>query len=134
MTSIRRFPSLLAAVLALAACGGQNAVPGGTTVPPPIPARRHAASKPSVSPKALDFKTTPTLKLKVSEAKYTGPFALSVSPAGMVKLKPTKAKGPSATISVTALNAGTGTLTIKDNHGGTAVVKVTVTQGVIIIQ
>jgi len=124
------------AVLALTACSGARPglEPSGVAAVPNAALAPFAAAKIGSTPSKLNFTTTPSMKLTVSEKKYTGKFTLSVSPSNLVKLSPSSAKGPSAKITVTASNAGTGSISISDQNGGKAIVPVTVTQGVIIIQ
>jgi hypothetical protein len=87
-------------------------------------------------PHALNFTTVPTLVMRLKEPKYKGKFHFLVTPRHFVKIAPATVKGPSAKITVTstATNPGTGTITILDDHGGKKNVPVTVTSGVIVIQ
>jgi hypothetical protein len=124
--------------LALSGCGGSQpgALPGGagmvqnaasplkSTTPGPLKA----------TPTKLNFTTAPTMKLTVKESKYSGKFKLAVSPAHLIKLSSKAPKGPTAKVTITALAAGAGKITITDDHGGKKSVPFTVTQGVIIIQ
>jgi hypothetical protein len=123
--------------LVLSGCGGSqpSALPGGmaansasaplkTTVPGPLKA----------APTKLNFTTAPTMKLTVSESKYTGKFKISASPAHLIKISSKSPKGPTAKLTVTALHAGSGKISVSDDHGGKKSVPFTVTQGVIIIQ
>jgi hypothetical protein len=88
----------------------------------------------TATPKRLNFTTTPVLRLVIAEKRYKGKYKLAVFPPNLVKLSKKTAKGPSARIVVTALNAGVGQITIKDERGVKKIVPVSVTQGVIIIQ
>jgi hypothetical protein len=125
--------------LALSGCGGSqpSALPGAAGMV------QNAASAPlkttppgslKASPKKLNFTTAPTMKLTVSESKYTGKFELVASPKHLIKLSSKSPKGPSAKITITALQAGSGKITVSDDHGGKKSVPFSVTQGVIIIQ
>jgi hypothetical protein len=99
-------------------------VPFKSTTPGPLKA----------TPAQLNFATVPILKLTISESKYTGKFHVSVSPAHLIKLSSAAPKGPTAKLKATALNAGSGKISISDDHGGKKSVPFSVTQGVIIIQ
>jgi len=122
------------AIVALAACSNGQSMPlaSGTGSQPSVVAE--AIGKLTVNPTKLNFTTTPTLKLTVSEKGYTGKFTLKLSPAGIVKIKPATGKGPSLKVTLTAVAAGKATLTAKDAAGHTKAVPITVTQGVVIIQ
>jgi hypothetical protein len=124
--------------LALSGCGGSqpSALPGAGGMV------QNAASAPltsspgplKASPKKLNFSTSPTMKLTVSESKYTGKFKISISPAHLIGISSKSPKGPNAKLTVTAQHAGSGKISVSDDHGGTKNVPFTVTQGVIIIQ
>jgi hypothetical protein len=125
--------------LALSGCGGSQpgTLPGASGM---VQNGASAALEPSTTgplkaaPKALNFTTAPTMKLKISEAKYTGKFKLTVSPSHLIKLSSKTPKGPSSKLTITALQAGSGKITVSDDHGGKKNVPFSVTQGVIIIQ
>ena len=122
-----------AAVVALAACAGQNSTPsvsGQFAAAQPLA----ATVKITASPAKLNFTTSPTIKLTISETNYKGTFKLAMNPTGIVKLSKSTVKGPKATIKVTALNAGKTTITVTDQNSVKKTIPVTVTQGVIIIQ
>lgn len=129
--SRRAFAFAGIAVLLAACNAAQSSIPSGT---PTQPRLRAAGSKITASPAKLNFTTKPALKIAVSEKGYTGAFTLTVSPAGLVKIKPAKAKGPAVTLTVTAVDAGKGTLSISDASGNSVAVAVTITKGVIVIQ
>jgi hypothetical protein len=125
------------AAFALSACGGSPSA----MMPASSNALQSAAlmsQKPApplkVTPKALNFTVKPTLVMTISEAQYKGKFKVTVSPAKIVKIKPAKLKGPSVKVNIAAVAAGKAAITVTDDHGGSKTVKVTVTQGVIIIQ
>jgi hypothetical protein len=66
----------------------------------------------------------------VTENSYTGPLSAangSPSCAGIATFSPASGSGPSATFTVTAVAAGTCTIVVSDNHGGSVGVNVTVT-------
>ena len=86
------------------------------------------------SPKKLNFTTAPTMNLTVSESKYTGKFKITVSPAHLIGLSSKSPKGPTAKLTVDRATAGSGKISVSDDHGGKKSVPFTVTQGVIIIQ
>jgi len=125
------------AALALGACSGSHGglVPAaGMAAPDAAQSPLKAApSKLKTTPAELNFATKPVLKLRISEAKYSGKFKISASPKGLIKLSSTKGNGPNAKISITALKAGSGKITVTDDQGGKKVVPFTVTQAVIII-
>ena len=122
---------------ALSGCGGSQ--PGA--LPGPATMTQSAAIAPSITtgtlkatPTALNFTTSPTMNFTVRESKYTGKFKLAVSPKHLIKLSSATPKGPTAKVKVTAVNAGKGTISVSDDHGGKKSVPFTVTQGVIVIQ
>jgi hypothetical protein len=131
-----------AATLLFAACAGAGGGAPGSFNPalqsavPSVPSfiTDRASTRPKVSPKRLNFTTTPTLKLIVTESKYKGKFKLKVFGRGIVKLSSKTVKGPRAKVTITALKAGQGSITITDENGRKTVVPVSVTQGVIVIQ
>jgi hypothetical protein len=125
--------------LALSACGGSqpSALPGAGGMV------QNAANSPlktsspgplKASPKKLNFSTALTMKLTVSESNYTGKFKISISPKHLIGISSKSPKGPNAKLTVTAQHAGSGKISVSDDHGGTKNVPFTVTQGVIIIQ
>jgi hypothetical protein len=66
----------------------------------------------------------------VTENSYTGPLTAAngtPSCAGIATFAPAAGTGPSATFTVTAVAAGTCTIVVSDNHGGSVGVNVTVT-------
>lgn len=138
--SISLITPACAAILAfaLSGCGGSQpgALPGAAGMV------QNAASAPlktttgplKAAPKALNFTAAPTMKLTVSESKYTGKFKLVASPKHLIKLSSKSPKGPIAKLTITALQAGSGKITVSDDHGGKKSVPFSVTQGVIIIQ
>jgi hypothetical protein len=134
MTKNARCIHILFLAAAISSCAGQRDIPGSVSVAAPQNAANKATGKPTVSPKKLDFTTTPTLKLTVTEKGYSGNFTFSSSPKGIVKVHPSKGKGPSVSVEVTAVSAGSATLIVSDDHKGSATVAVTVSQAVIIIQ
>lgn len=127
----------LVAVLALEACGSQ-----GQTAVPAVPLAPGLAGSPSaapvhplnVLPKKLAFTTTRKLKLRISERKYRGKFAITVTPAGIVRISSRHPKGPDARVIVTAQSAGAAVIVVRDDAGGLVPIQVRVTQGVIVIQ
>jgi hypothetical protein len=124
--------------LALSGCGGSQP----STLPAAAGIGQNAASAPlkttpgplKAAPTKLNFSTAPTLKLTVSESKYTGKFKISSSPSHLIKISSKSPKGPTAKLTITALSAGSGKISVSDDHGGKKNVPFTVTQGVIIIQ
>jgi hypothetical protein len=131
--------ALSASVLALAlgACASSDRAFAPSTMDAPAAAVHLAPAatpKLGVSPAKLNFTTKPTIKMTISESKYTGKFKIAVSPAGIVKISTKSAKGPHAKVTVTAVAAGKATISVSDDQGGKKSVPVTVTQGVIIIQ
>ncbi len=54
----------------------------------------------------------------MSESKYTGKFKLIASPLHLIKLSSKSPKGPTAKLTITALQAGSGKITVTDDHGG----------------
>jgi hypothetical protein len=124
--------------LALSACGGSqpSALPGaGGTMQNAVNSPLTSSPGPlKASPKKLNFSTALTMKLTVSESKYSGKFNISISPAHLIGISSKSPKGPSAKLTVTALHAGSGKISVSDDHGGKKSVPFTVTQGVIIIQ
>jgi hypothetical protein len=124
--------------LALSACAGSSptALPGSAVTQSTIaaPFKTTAPGPLKATPAKLNFTTVVTLKFTVSEKSYTGKFKVSASPAGLIKLSSAAPKGPTAKLTATAINAGSGKISISDDHGGKKSIPFTVTQGVIIIQ
>ena len=126
--------------LALSACGGSqpSALPGAgggmAQNAASSPFKTSAPGPLKASPTKLNFTTAPTMKLTVSESKYTGKFKISISPKHLISISSASPKGPNAKLTVTAKHAGAGKISVSDDHGGKKSVPFTVTQGVIIIQ
>ncbi|PZR61027.1 MAG: hypothetical protein DLM53_10280, partial [Candidatus Eremiobacter antarcticus] len=83
-----------------------------------------------MTPDSLSFSDlSQTSSFTVSEAAYGGTFTQN-SPtgcAGIVSVSPATAGGPSATFNATSQGAGSCTLTVSDDHGGSVSIPVSVT-------
>lgn len=134
MFALSRCFAAVTAIAALAACSNGQPMPAASEIGSQPSIVDQASGKLTVNPTKLNFTTTPTLKLTISEKGYTGKFVLTLSPAGIVTIKPASGKGPSLKAILTAVAAGKATLTAKDANGHSKAVPITVTQGVIIIQ
>jgi hypothetical protein len=125
----------LALVLLAAGCG-RSFVPGadpGALSPTAAGSVAAATSPLKVTPSKLAFTTTRNLTLTIEEAGYSGTFKISNSKPKVAKAA-SSAHGPRAGLKVTALAAGSGTLTIRDSHGQSKKVQFGVTTGVVVIQ
>jgi hypothetical protein len=127
--------------LALSGCGGSQpgTLPGTSGMVQNFADAPLKSTKPGplkTTPTKLNFTTAPAMKFSVSESKYKGKFKITItsSPSKVIKISSKSPKGPTAKLTVTALHAGSGKITVSDDHGGKRNVKFTVTQGVIIIQ
>lgn len=102
---------------------GQTASEGVTVTPvvqPPL----------AVTPSSLTLNGTTPGQFTASETGYTGPFTIGTCTQNsqtIATVSPSTANGPSATITVTPVKAGSCTIAVADNHGQTASVSVTVT-------
>ncbi len=84
----------------------------------------------TVNPTSLSFNGTGSSKnqtFTASESNYSGPLsALSSNPV-VATVSPSTGNGPNQTFTVTPLAAGSATIIVTDNHGGSASVNVSVT-------
>ena len=129
-----------AAALALVACGGGSSSSGGTsfgpppTTPSPVPTSAPGQTLTLSASSLSIIAAGATVPVTVSESGYSGAFSVDAGACnGLATASPSSATGPSATISVTALAAGTCNIVISDaaQQKATIGVTVTVTQGVI---
>lgn len=82
-----------------------------------------------VAPLSLNFNGTSSAKnFTANETAYGGQFNASGC-AGIATITPASGNGPSATFSVNPLAAGSCTITVTDDHGGSRDISVTVTAG-----
>ena len=90
-----------ASMLALASSGCGGSQPGA--LPGTAGIVQNAANSPlntsspgplKASPNHLNFPTALTMKLTVSESKYTGNFKISISPKHLIGISSTSPKGP----------------------------------------
>lgn len=81
----------------------------------------------NVTPGTLTFTSTgaPAQTVNASETNYTGPFNVSGC-GGVASATPNPGTGPLQAFQIQPIGAGTCTLTISDNHGGSGAVGVTV--------
>jgi hypothetical protein len=128
---------LALAVLSAAGCGHvlPSAADTGFAAPQAalVSSRPTKPAKIKVTPGKLSFTTTKNLTLTIDEAGYTGKFTIANSKPKVAKAE-SSAKGPRAAVKVTALAAGSGTLTIRDSHKQSVKVPFGVTTGVVVIQ
>ena len=117
------FASMLA--LASSGCGGSQpgALPGTAGMVQNAASSSLKTSSPGplrTSPSHLHFPAggDPDMTLTVSESKYTGKFKISISPKHLIGISSTSPMGPTASFTVTAEKAGSGEITISDDHGG----------------
>ena len=142
----------IVAAAAIAGCNGGSSAPpsfstgvvvtptpGPTATPTPVPTATPTPSPtPTPVPAAIGGSAVALLltaagssaQFTVTENNYTGPFSAangSPSCAGIATFAPASNTGPSGTFTVTAVAAGTCTIVVTDNHGGSVGVNVTVT-------
>jgi hypothetical protein len=102
-----------------------TAIPTPTPTPTAVPA--------PIGGSAVSLSLTSagqTAQFTVTENSYPGPLTAAngtPSCAGIATFSPAAGTGPSATFTVTAVAAGTCTIVVTDNHGGSVGVNVTIT-------
>lgn len=118
-----------------AACGGGGGGGGGTPVPIPTSSPSGGGGTFAVAPDALSIDAVGTSqKLTVSEQNYSGVFTLDDSACTKYANVSGVTAGPSSTLTVTGLAAGTCSLSISDAAGNKKSVSVTVTSTSGVIQ
>jgi hypothetical protein len=113
--------------------------PAPTNTPTPTPTNTPTPS-PTPSPVPAPIGATGTTvsltaagntaQFQVTESGYSGPFTVangSPSCTGIATVSPSAGTGPSTTFTITAVAAGTCTIVVSDNHGGSVSVQVVVT-------
>lgn len=102
-----------------------TATPTPSPTPTPVPAPIGGSAV------SLSFTVAgSSAQFTVTENSYSGPFtAANGTPpcTGIATFAPASNSGPSGTFTVTAVAAGTCTIVVTDNHGGSVGVNVTVT-------
>lgn len=138
-TALAAFAMVAAAAIAGCTEGSTTSPPINNTIilPTPTPAPV-ATPTPTPAPAAIGgsaismtFTTAgSSAQFTVTENSYGGPLTAangSPSCAGIATFAPASGTGPSATFTLTAVAAGTCSIVVSDNHGGSVGVNVTVT-------
>jgi hypothetical protein len=107
--------------------------PSPTPTPTPTPSPTPTPVPAAIGGSAITLNFTvagSSAQFTVTENNYSGPLTAangSPSCSGIATFAPASGTGPSATFTVTAVAAGTCTIVVSDNHGGSVGVNVTVT-------
>jgi hypothetical protein len=128
----------LAATVTLAACGSS---PDARTTPAlsldagvrSTPAKKPKPAKIEVNPPALTFGTAGAQTFAVKEAKYTGVLKVDSSNPNVAIVTPAEHLGPKATFTVTPNGGGRSTIRVRDSHGHSVTVKISVSGAIIIV-
>lgn len=88
---------------------------------------------PAVKPGSLTFTTAASQTFTVEEIGYDGSLTAASSAASTATVSPGSADGPKATFTVTPVNGGAATITVRDGLKQTAKVSISVSSGTIII-
>jgi hypothetical protein len=127
--------SCCVALTFLSACAGNATTPSGSPAAPVADKKPLAAGPLTVTPAEISFTTVRKLTMKVSEKDYSGKFSIASQETSVATVSPKSGTGPGPIdITVTAGNAGSTKIIVKDDHGGSVTVPVSVTTGVIVVQ
>jgi hypothetical protein len=111
--------------------------PAPTATPAPTPTPAPAAAVVVASPAALAFVTTGAANaqtLNVAEAAFAGTFAETDTCSGIAQITPAASfPGPSASLTITALAAGSCAINISDQGTGLVSVPVAVTTSGLVV-
>jgi hypothetical protein len=119
----------LAAIAAGAGHGGGGGSHSPTITPTTSPLNTPPPGPLTVSDNNLSFSALGSANSKsftASEADYAGPLNAQSSNPNVATVSPASGAGPSQAFSVTPVAAGTATIFVTDNHGGTASVNINV--------
>jgi hypothetical protein len=108
------------------------ATPTPAPTPTPTPTATPIPGPIGVSTNSLAFTTAgASVQFTVTENSYNGPLTATSSGAsscsGIATFSPASGNGPAQAFTVTSVAAGTCTIVVADNHGGSVGVAVTVT-------
>jgi hypothetical protein len=102
--------------------------PTASPVPTATPTATPTPGAIGVSTNSLSFTTAgASAQFFVTENSYNGPLTATSTCAGIATFSPASGNGPAQAFTVTSVAAGTCTIVVADDHGGSVGVAVTVT-------
>ena len=118
-------PGVLAVLLS--ACGGG----GGGSAAAPAPVNSNSPGTMVITPSALTVDSMTPVTFSVHDASYSGSFSeadqASAPCANIAKVVATQPAAPTATFTVTPVNAGQCGITVWESNGSTATLSIVVT-------